>query len=144
MKKIFFLLSFLGIAFVNAGANDSCKIYFNKKLISKVRVDHDKSVAYLSSRSPKKTDCITVRYFSENVNKGWKRTIYFNARDERNIRTVEMDKQDGSVSVRASLFREMMEKKEPVFIYTMSLPADKALASRIRVRRMLICKLEWN
>ena len=144
MNKIIVLLFFMALASLKAGAHDRCEVYLNKQLIFKGEVEQENPVAHVTSRLYKATDCITVKYYSEQISKGWTRTFYFNGSDDKNIRIVEMAKQNGSVAVKASAFRNMMRKNEPVYIYTVSLPVDKTLASRIRVRRMLICKIVWN
>lgn len=144
MNKIILLFTFLSFAFINAGANDRCEIFINKKLIFKGEVEQENAIAFLNAKAYKTTDCITIKYFSEQVSSGWTRTFYFSTSDEKDLKIVEMPKQNGSVTVKASVFREMTKNRQPILIYTISLPADKALASRIRVRRMLVCKLEWK
>jgi hypothetical protein len=145
MNKLMMILSsFVVLSAFSANANDSCEVLFNKQVIFKGEVEQENSVAFIKATRFKNTDCITINYHSEKVNKGWKRTFYLNASDDQNLKTLELNKQNGSISVKASVLNEMKEKKQPVFIYTMSLPTDKAMAARIRVRRILICKIEWN
>ena len=135
---------FLAVTVTRALANDSCEVFFNKQLIFKGLVEQENPVAFIKAKQFTKSDCITIVYYSNNVNKGWNRTFYINGSDERNLKTLQLGKQSGSVSVNALFLNEMKDKKQPVFMYTTSLPADKTLAARIRVRRILICKIEWN
>ncbi len=138
------LCALVSLFFIKASANDSCKILFNKQAIFNGEVEHEASVASIKKRQFTKRDCITIVYNSEHVNRGWERTFYINAAEERNLKTLTLSKQSGSVSVRASALNEIKKKNQPVFIYTTSLPTDKAMAARIRIRRMYICKIDWN
>ena len=143
-KLLLFFIAFVAMIGMRANASDTCVILFNKKVIFKGEVDKTDAVAFLKSNSFKKTDCLLIKYVSENELKGWKRTFYFDTEQDENVTTLELKKQSGSVYVNASLLDKMKEKKQPVIIYTMSLPTDKAMAARIRVRRIFICKIEWN
>jgi hypothetical protein len=138
------LLVIISLAFIKASANDSCKIFFNKELVFSGEVEQETSVASVKTRRFSRKDCFTIIYNSENAARGWERTFYINGPADKNLKTITVGKQSGSVSVTASVLNEMKEKRQPVFIYTTSLPTDKALAARIRVRRMFICKIEWN
>ena len=138
------LSAFVILSAIRADANDSCEVLFNKQVVFKGEVDQENAIAFIKATYFKNTDCIIVKYHSEKALKGWKRTFYFDASDDHNLKTIELGKQNGSVSVKASVLNEMQKKKQAVFIYTMSLPIDKAMAARVRVRRMLICKIEWN
>jgi hypothetical protein len=80
----------------------------------------------------------------DDPDKGWKRTFYISDSNDENLKTAEINTQAGSVSFNASVIKDLMNKKQPVFIYTTSLPKNKELAARIRVRRVLLCKIEWN
>ena len=143
-KGLMLLCVFIALALSKAKGNDSCKILFNKQVIFKGSVDDEAAVASLKVKKLTNKDCLTIRYNTENASKGWERTFYINGPEERNLKTITLAKQSGSVSVKASVLNEMKEKKLPVFIYTTSLPTDKTMAARIRVRRMFICKIEWN
>jgi hypothetical protein len=144
VKFSMLLLAFVALTISVAHASDSCKILFNKQVIFKGEVDNESSVSALKVKAFKKSDCITIVYNSETTNKGWERTFYINGPDEKNIKTITTSKQSGSLSVKASVLNEMKEKRQPVFIYTISLPTDKTLAARIRVRRLFICRIEWK
>jgi hypothetical protein len=138
------LFAFVALMIPGANANDSCKILFNKQVIFNGVADQETAVASLKAKIFKAKDCLTISYKSETVNKGWERTFYINDSSEKSLKVITVNKQSGSVAVKASILNKMKEKKQPVFIYTTSLPTDKALAARIRVRRIFICKIEWN
>ena len=138
------LVSLIALSPIAARANDSCEILFNKQVIFKGDVEQENAHGFVKATQFKNTDCITIKYHSEKAMKGWKRTFYLEGPNDQNVKTIELSKQSGSVSVKASVLNEMKEKKQPVFVYTISLPADKAMAARVRVRRMFLCKIEWN
>ncbi len=138
------VFAFLALSTVKVNAADSFIVLYNKHVIFKGMTEQENAAAYIKAKEFKNTDSITIIYKSENADKGWKRTFYMVDAKERNIKTIELLKQSGSVSMNASALQEMKEKKQPVFIYTVSLPADPKLAAGIRVRRIMLCKIEWN
>ncbi len=147
MKKILLLQCvFVALLFLKVKANDSCTIFLNKKTIFKGAVDQENAVGYLNLKHVryKKCDCITIKFKSDNENKGWYRTFFINTENDQQIKKIEMPKQSGAVTVSATVLNKQQEKRQPFFIYTTSLPADKKMAASIRVRRVLICKIEWN
>jgi hypothetical protein len=138
------LCAFVALNIAGASANDSCKILFNKQVIFEGPVDQETAVAPLKAKVFTNNDCIIISYKSENANKGWERTFYINESSEKSLKVIRLNKQSGTVAVKAAILNKLKEKKQPVFIYTVSLPIDKGLAARIRVRRIFICKIEWN
>jgi hypothetical protein len=145
MKKIIlFVTTFITLAAGKAVANDSCQILFNKQVIFKGGVDQEDAIAAIVAKEIRNTDRITIIYHTDDGNKGWKRTFYLEDSTGQNVKTIELGKQSGTVIVNASVLAMMKQKKKPILISTMSLPTDKSLAARIRVRRVFICKIAWN
>lgn len=145
MNRRLGLLSFFIVLIISvATANDSCKILFNNRVLFNSVVDQEQAEIFLPGRVFKNRDCITIAYSSDNVSKGWRRSFYLDDANDHNIKTIESVKPKGVVFVKASVLNEMRKKKQPVFLYTMSIPIDKELAARVRVRRMFICKIGWN
>jgi hypothetical protein len=145
MNKAIILLSvFLAFAFTTADAKDSWQILINKQVIFKGNSDDESPTVSVKVRVLKKTDCIAINYNMDDPDKGWKRTFYISDSNDENLKTAEINTQAGSVSFNASVIKDLMNKKQPVFIYTTSLPKNKELAARIRVRRVLLCKIEWS
>lgn len=147
MKKILLLQCvFVALLFLKVNANDSCTIFLNKKTIFKGAVDQENAVGYLKPGNGhyKKSDCLTIKFKSENENNGWYRTFFINTINDQQIKKIEMPILSGDVTVSATLLNKLQEDRQPFFIYTSSLPADKKMAASIRVRRVLICKIEWN
>ena len=139
-----FLLAFLVLAFSKVEANDSCSILLNKRVIFKGEVDQKDAVAVINKSQLKKTDNIILLYKSEDDVRGWCRTFYLDDPNDKNLKTIQLNKQSGTVSFNAFALSKAIQKKEPVFIYTITLPKDKKMAARIRVRRIFVCKIEWN
>lgn len=145
MNKVFLLVCFLLSLLVgNAQTGENWQIFYNKKQVFKGTPEMEVSAAKLKKVRLKNSDIITIKYNTENLSKGWRRTFYINDSTDQNIKTIEMNEQSGSISVTASAINDLINKKTAKYIYTMSLPKDKALAARIRVRRVLLCKIDWN
>ena len=143
-NKLFLVaLTFLIICAVNATAIDSWRIFYNKQVIFKGNAEMENPVVRFKTRQLKKTDHFVISYKIDNPDVNWQRTFYINDTNEVNIKTIDLNKQSGSVSVNASVLKEMMNKKRPVMIYTTSLPKDPSKAATVRVRRILLCKIEW-
>lgn len=143
-KLILLLFAFVFTVNGKVNANDSCQIILNKRVIFRGEADQQNAVLFIEAKQFKKGDYLTLRYCSENESKGWNRTFYLNDANDENLKTIELSKQSGSASIDASVLNKQIEKRAPVFIYTMSLPTDKKLAARIRARRIFMCKIEWN
>jgi hypothetical protein len=135
---------FLLLTHLNANAMDRWEILFNNKVLFKGSEEQENNRIDFKRTTFKKTDCFTIKFIAENAQNSWNRTFYINGKEDNNIKTLVISKQSGKVSVSALELSEMMNKKVPVFIYTTSLPKDAAKAATVRVRRILLCKLEWN
>ena len=123
---------------------DHWEVLFNNKVVFRGSDEQEDNTLQFKTTNFKKTDCFTIKYMAENAQNSWNRTFYINGKEDNNIKTMVVSKQSGKISVSASLLSEMMNKKAPVFIYTTSLPTNPAKAAAVRVRRILLCKLEWN
>lgn len=145
MKNIFLLLTtFLSVAFSKAEDNDRWQILHNKRIILHGSSESENTTVTVKASDFKKDDSITISYNTTNDDKRWKRSFYINNGNNENLTTAEMNEQTGRVSVKASVLDSNIKNKQPVFIYTTAIPKDKALASRVRLRRILLCKIEWN
>ncbi len=131
-------------AAAKAEPTESWQIILNNKIIFKGNSEQANPTASLKASPFKATDKITIKYFMDNADNTWKRIFMVNDENEKSYITIELNKQTGSVSFKASKLKELMEKKKPFFIYTVSTPKDRSLAASVRVRRVLLCKIEWN
>jgi hypothetical protein len=145
MKRLLiFLLSFLVLSFSKAQSPDNWQILLNKRSIFKGNSDRSNPATIVKTKSLKMSDCLTIRYNTDNADIGWKRTFYVNDSVDQNIKTLHLNKQSGCVSFKVSALKEMIDKKRPVFIFTTSLPRDPSKAAVVRIRRVLLCKIDWN
>jgi hypothetical protein len=145
MKQVLVLIpAFLLLAVLKSVANDSCIVLLNKQVVFKGTVEQPAAVASIKSKSLRSNDRITIVYHTENESRGWRRTFYVQDSTQENMETIELGKQSGSVTISATVLNAMKEKKKPVFIYTISLPKDKTMAARIRVKTLFLCKIEWS
>jgi hypothetical protein len=143
-KLILFTYAVFSLVIVKAQAPDKWQIFFNKQLIFNGNSDQPNSTGNLKISSIRKTDKITISYFMDSADDDWKRSFLVNDETERNILTIDLNKQAGSASFNAIPLKPLKDKKKPFFIYTISLPKDPGLAARVRVKRVLLCKIEWN
>jgi hypothetical protein len=144
MKKL--LLTIFSI-FTLAAANaqtDSWQILFNQKIVFKGNADKPDGELLIKTPWLKSTDKITIKYTSATADDSWKRTFYINDSSDNNILTIPLSKQTGAISVSAGKLSQLMKSKQPLFIYTIATPKNKALAASVRVRRILLCKIEWK
>ncbi len=145
MKQAFVLIpAFLLLSVLKVMANDSCTLLLNKQVVFKGMVEQRDAVAFIESTKLKSTDRITIVYHTEHESRGWRRFFYVQDSAQGQVKTIELGKQSGSVTISGSDLRAMKEKNKPVFIYTISLPKDKAMAARVRVRTLFLCKIEWS
>jgi hypothetical protein len=144
MKKLSLIIfSIFTLAAANA-QTDSWQILFNQKVVLKGNADKPDTELTIKTPALKSTDKITVKYISATADDKWKRSFYINDSVDNNILTIPLSKQTGSICVTAGKLTQLMKHKQPVFIYTTSIPKDKAMAATVRVRRMLLCKIEWK
>jgi hypothetical protein len=146
MIKVFLLCICAFVFYANSEAEpaESWQIVVNDKVVFKGNSDHDNPTVKLKPFSVKATDKITIRYFMTEADNSWKRTFYLNDESEKNFVTIGLNKQNGSVSFKATNLKELIEKKKTIYIHTVSIPKDPALAASVRVRRVLLCRVEWN
>jgi hypothetical protein len=80
----------------------------------------------------------------EKPEEGWNRTIYLNDAKDNVIKQYELKNQVGTVSIPVKILQQIARKKQAIHIYTMSLPKDPNLAAVVRVRRVLLGKIQWQ
>ena len=143
-KPLLILLCSLLFAVANADATDTWQILINKQIICKGNSDQENTVATIKKRALTSGDNLVIKYSMDNGDKTCTRTFYISDSSDHNLATAKINQQTGSVTIKAEIIKRIMEKKQPFFIYTTSLPKDKGLAARIRVRRVLLCRIDWN
>lgn len=145
MKRMWALLSIATILMANTtNAQDKWEAVYNNKVIHKGTADADDVITVPRVPHLKTTDVLTLRYHTENSDNTWKRTFYINDAGDQVLKTVEMNNQSGSVRISNAFLRKLIAKKEPVTLYTSSIPKDQLKAATVRVRRMMLCKIEWK
>jgi hypothetical protein len=143
-RFLLIIAAFFLLSFANRSAIDTWQILINKQVIFKGNAEMEESAVTIKNKTLKPTDRVIIKYNIDNPDPNWKRTFYINDSNDISIKTIELNKQSGAVSVNASAFKKLMDKKQPVFIYTTSLPKDPQKAAAVRVRRILLCKINWK
>jgi hypothetical protein len=145
MSNFIILLSaFLALGFTNASGQDSWQVLLNKKPLLKGIIEQDDKTATINSATFKSDDCITIKYQSAAAEAGWGRTFFINNANDHVVKQIEIKTQNGTATIKAADLKELAQNKQPFFIYTTSLPSDPSKAASIRVRRIKLCKIEWN
>ncbi len=144
LKNLIVCICAVALSAAKAEATESWQILFNNKVIFKGNSDQTDPSASLKVSAFKATDKITITYSMSNADNTWKRTFLINDESEKNFVTLELNKQSGSVCFNAAKLKDLLEKKKPFYIHTVSVPKNPSLAASVRVRRVLLCKVEWN
>lgn len=94
--------------------------------------------------------------FDENVTKGllkiifndttdskWRRQVTVTDENDKTVMQKTVQEKYGKVIFSVNSLKELANKK-PLFIYTIAKPTDPALAATVRIRRVLLCKIEFK
>ena len=147
MKNIFtlvFIFSSLITTVANAQHNDSWKIYLNKKLLLQTPVESNQPTIWINKSATQSKNTISIQYKSDNTENNFKRSFFINDEQEKTYKTLALKNNDGTVTFNAKDLKALAASNKPLFIYTTAIPKDPALAAVVRVRRYLLCKIEWK
>ena len=148
MKKYLLLLTAL-FAFcmieVNAQSGDTWSISLNKQTLLRSPVESAEPTIFISKSALQKgKSMLTIQYATAEGEKDWNRTFTFNYENEQTVKQASLKNQSGSISFAAKDLLKAAQSNKPVFVYTMSLPNDPAVAALVRIRRILLCKIQWK
>ena len=148
MKKYLLLLIAL-VAFcmndANAQSNDTWLISLNKQVVLRSPAETAEPVVFISKSALQKgKSMLTIQYTTENGEKDWNRTFTFNYANEQTLKQASIKNQSGSISFAAKELLKAAQLNKPLFVYTTSLPNDPDVAALVRVRRILLCKIQWK
>jgi len=85
----------------------------------------------------------TIEYKDAAADKNWRRTYYITDQNDQTIHTITMQQPTGKRPFKAALLVGYAKAKKPVYVYTTLLPKDPQKAAVVRVRRILLCTIEW-
>ncbi len=145
MKAFFMVIFSLVVAGAYAQEEDTWKLLINKKVVASGKPGNDEAVVRLQTAAVAKMTGanFTVQYAQLTGGTGWNRTIECTDAADKSLHTVQMPAASGSAAFPMTLLKKYAASKTPLFIYTTSLPKDKKKAAVVRVRRFLLCKIEW-
>lgn len=144
MKNFILLLALLLSITTTNGQQSNWKLSVDKKILFTGNQDATikpvliKAATILKAKGP-----ATLTFTMAKPDDTWNRTFYLNNTLDKVVKQYEMKKQSGSISIPIKVLQAMAKKKEPLYIYTMSLPKDPNVAAVVRVRRILLSKIEW-
>jgi hypothetical protein len=146
MKKLYALMitlaTLLSVAYAQAG--DSWKIYLNKKLLLQTPVESNEAVIVLDKAATLSKNTISIQFKSGDTESDFKRSFFLNDAGEKTIKKLELKGIDGTVTLNTMELKAAASSRKPLFIYTTAIPKDPAMAAAVRVRRVLLCKIEWK
>jgi hypothetical protein len=145
MKKIFFLLS-LGFVCLFAQAqkdqHDSWTVKLNKKVIlDAFKYGETANTRTIKSSDLDKKSSLEIIYHQGDPEqaKTWNRTFIFMDENEH-----ELLRKDSTLhaTISGSVLKKLFGDKKTIRIYTIALPTNLDIASRVRVSRLHLCTLE--
>jgi hypothetical protein len=146
MKKTFALVIYLAMFALAAQAQsgDSWKIFLNKKLLLQTPVESNEAVVVLNKATTIAKNTLSIQYKSADTESDFKRSFYINDAQEKTIKKIDLKAVDGTVIINTKDLKAAAASRKPLFIYTTAIPKDPAMAAAVRVRRLLLCKIEWK
>jgi hypothetical protein len=145
MKACLMVLLALAALGAQAQADDSWKFLLNKKVIAKGTPDTEDAAVKLEAATltMMKTGVFNITYVQSQPTSGWNRSFEITDAGDRSLHTIKLPASSGSATVPLAFLKKQAAAKIPLFVYTISLPNDKKKAAVVRVRRILLCKIEW-
>jgi hypothetical protein len=132
------------VSTAHAQTGDSWKIFLNKTLLIQTPVEANEPIIRIAKASTRTKNTISIQYKSGDTESDFKRSFYINDASEKTIKKVDLKGIDGTITINSMDLKAAAAAGKPLFIYTMAIPKDPALAAAVRVRRFLLCKIEWK
>jgi len=132
-------------SFASGKDGDTWTLTLNKKVLARGTTSEENAAATIYKSVVKSAkNALEFVYKSDAENKDWNRTILLNDANDVSYSSYELKSQSGTVSIPVTLLKKLVAKNEPVYIYTVSVPKDANLAALVRVRRILLVKIDWR
>lgn len=146
MRKIVWVLLACFAGAVPAIAQDAWNICLGKKVLISGEVGVSDTTIALNRQILENARqlMLDINYTTGEPTTGWNRTFYFTNSKDKELQTLDLPSQSGQVRVRVNTLLQAFAPGETMYLYTTSLPADKAKAAMVKVRRVLVCKIEWK
>jgi hypothetical protein len=144
--KIFIILFFSIFAMTTSALSQSEDIWTvkrNGKVIYTGRAGEEITIPVKAKKLPQSTK-YTFTYKTADADNTWNRTIYINNEQDHVVKKFVLPNQSGSIFIKAADINPLLAKKQTLSIYTASLPKDKAQAATVRVRRVMLGKIDLN
>jgi len=141
MKSLLILLLVSTFTMANAQSQGSWKIKWNNKLLLSASAENETA----NTKALKKTDLskntfLQIDYKETDASKkDWVRYFLFFDENDNELLRKESIK---TLKLSSAELTKLFGDRKKLRIYTVSLPSDPELASRVRVRRMHLCTLE--
>ncbi|TDH20876.1 hypothetical protein EXU57_21015 [Segetibacter sp. 3557_3] len=143
MKRVFFIVCFLAFVAVYAQSGKYIIVSILKQSISApVEGDNGAKVlnVHANTRLTEHLKILNGRYQDE---KEWKRSFeLFDSTDKAVLKIPAVNQSAYQVTIKQ--LRSQLRKGAVYSLYTIALPKDPDLAARVRVRRVLVCKINMK
>ncbi|WP_207491398.1 hypothetical protein [Aridibaculum aurantiacum] len=145
-KQLLILFAFVALLATSAQAqnSDEWQVRLNKQVLLRSPAETAEPTITLSKSSVKKNDILTIQYTTNDGQQDWKRSFTINDANEQTFKELSLKNQTGTATLKLKELAKAAASNKPLYIYTMSLPKDPNQAALVRVRRILLCKIQWK
>ncbi len=144
MKLILILIiSSFGCTLISHAQTSTWKLYLNKKQVAQGTVTQrsDSTIIVLKKSRLSRSKLLRIDYMESVVPKGWNRSFAFYDGDKE-IAHFKFGSSSGMFGIPLKQTQLLKAGGKIISLYTYSEPLDEKLASAIRIRRILICRLK--
>lgn len=144
MKFILILLfASFGCGLMAHAQTSAWKIYLDKKQVAEGSVTQhpDSPIIVLKKSRLSRSKMLRIDYQESVIPKGWNRSFVFYDGDEE-ISRFKFGSSSGMFGIPLKQSQLLKAGRKIISLYTYSEPLDEKLASAIRIRRILICRLK--
>ncbi len=134
------VLALLLSTFLMAQKTDSWKIYHNRKEVAsfKFKEGADERRLVLLNRALDEPGFLIITYTPVSKQSDWVRQFIITDSTDKELKKIENTAQ---LRIHNSDVARLLERRDRIRIYTLSIPKDPALAAVVRVRRILLCTI---
>jgi len=144
MKQIL-LAVITSVATILAAAaqpGDTWKIYLGKKLLLQSPVESASPTIMLDKKLVNGKNILTIQYKAAESGNDMKRSFSINDENESTIQSTSLKGNSGTAVFSLKGLKKATGKN--LSLFTVAIPKDPSLAAAVRVRRFILCRIEWK
>jgi hypothetical protein len=138
------LLTLFSLLWLTPFAQDTWRLMQGKKQLFASHSDDmgdSKKVVTLTAKDLNKLP-LTVIYKQALEEKDWARSVMVHSDKDVDILNLQGKTSSGTFTLPAAKIKAALLKYKSLYIYSICLPTDPELAKAVRVRRVVICRLQ--